>query len=110
VLSRLKAPIVAAVVAVFAGTATPSVHAASTRPCGSVFVTVAGSKSGGRIDALRVPCARARFVMRYALAHQDGFLVDGPVGWDCGLATAFSRVAIECTRRTDRARVRLFRR
>jgi hypothetical protein len=112
VLSRRKVRTAAVVAASFALAAPASAQAATTRPCGSVFVTVAGSKSGGRFDALRVSCARARVVMRYALAHQGEFGIGAPAGWKCvrGGAPEFSRVAIECTRRTDRARVRLFRR
>lgn len=109
-LSRAKVT-TAVVVGALVGVGVPSVgHAATTRSCGSVSVTVAGSKTGGRVDALRVPCARARFVMRYALKHQGEFGIQGPSGWRCarGAAPEFSRVRLTCTRRADRARVRLF--
>jgi hypothetical protein len=47
--------------------------------------------------------------MRHALAHQGEFMVRGPAGWRCerGGTPEFSRVKLLCTRRADRARVRL---
>jgi hypothetical protein len=104
--------VTAAVVALFSTAVTPPADAAATRPCGSVFVTVAGSKAGGRFDALHVSCARARLVMRYALTHRGEFAIGAPAGWKCveGGAPEFSRVAMTCTRRADHARVRLFNR
>ena len=79
--------------------------AATTRSCGSLFVTVDGKRIGGRVDALRVPCSNARAVMRASLTSEFG-----PAGWRCvaGGAPEFTRVARVCTR--ARARVRLLRR
>jgi hypothetical protein len=109
--SRCYLTIAVLIGALLCGAAVGVAHGASTRSCGSVFVTVAGSKAGGRVDALRVPCPRARMVIAYALRHQGEFAVRGPAGWTCarGAAPEFSRVALVCTRRSNRARVRLLR-
>lgn len=88
------------------------VHAAKARSCGSVFATVAGSRLGGRVEAVRTSCVQARRVIRYSLTHHSGNAPRGPAGWGCarGGSPEVTRVAIECTRRGSRTRARLVNR
>ena len=103
---RVRSMLIAVLVSgvVLAGVA-PAADAVRTESCGSLFVTVNGKRIGGRVDALRVPCGRARAVMRTSLEGEFG----QPSGWHCvvGGAPEFSRVVRVCTR--ARARVRLLR-
>lgn len=108
-LSRAKAATGVIVGTLLCVAVAPMAHAATAKPCGSISVKVTGSRYGGRVEALRVACPRARRVMRYALTHQHEFGIAGPAGWTCqyGGAPEFSRIAVGCTRRKDNARVRL---
>lgn len=87
----------------------PAVHAGVPRSCGRVYLTLAGARSGGRVDALHVSCTPARRVIRYALTHHQGNSPLGPSGWNCarGGSPEVSRHAVECTRPRDSARARL---
>ena len=109
VLSTAKLMTAVVLGALVAATATPAAHAATTRSCGSVHLkNTATDLSGGRVDALRVSCSRARFVVRYALAHQSEFGVGEPPGWECGGtggAPEFTRVAMTCKRGSARVRL-----